>query len=119
MEAGAFVNYSGSRDGFVHISEISHERVESVASVLKEGQKVKVKLIGFDRGKAKLTIKNSDNAQAEAPKKEAANHEKGNNHNQTTAPKSGGSDKREVAKKWKDKPADSEAQNITERKYFN
>ena len=60
LDAGAFVNYSGSRDGFVHISEIANERIETVASVLSEGQKVKVKLIGFDRGKGKLTIKNAD-----------------------------------------------------------
>jgi polyribonucleotide nucleotidyltransferase len=60
LDAGAFVNYSGSRDGFVHISEIANERIETVASTLSEGQMVKVKLIGFDRGKAKLTIKNAD-----------------------------------------------------------
>ncbi len=60
LEAGAFINYSGNRDGFVHISEIANERIESVAGILKEGQQVKVKLIGFDRGKAKLTIKNAD-----------------------------------------------------------
>ncbi len=60
LEAGAFVNYLGNRDGFVHISEIAHERIESVASALNEGQKVTVKLIGFDRGKGKLTIKNAN-----------------------------------------------------------
>ena len=60
LDAGAFINYLGSRDGFVHISEIAQERIESVASALSEGQKVRVKLIGYDRGKAKLTIKNVD-----------------------------------------------------------
>ncbi|HJD64240.1 MAG TPA: polyribonucleotide nucleotidyltransferase, partial [Rickettsia endosymbiont of Sericostoma sp.] len=61
LESGAFINYLGNRDGFIHISEISKERIESVSSVLKHGDVVKVKLIGFDnKGKAKLTIKNID-----------------------------------------------------------
>ena len=54
-------NYLGNKDGFVHISEICEERIETVSSVLKQGDIVKVKLIGFDnKGKAKLTIKNAD-----------------------------------------------------------
>ena len=121
LEAGAFVNYSGSRDGFVHISEISHERVESVASVLKEGQKVKVKLIGFDRGKAKLTIKNVDGNKSTPTKKEESPVRA-----EVEDSKEVGSDpvvkneKREVAKKWKNKPAAAAGdQNVTERKYFS
>lgn len=58
MEFGAFVNFLGSRDGLVHVSEIVNERVEKVDQVLKEGQLVKVKLIGTDnRGKIKLSMK--------------------------------------------------------------
>ena len=118
LEAGAFVNYSGNRDGFVHISEISHERVDSVTASLKEGQKVKVKLIGFDRGKAKLTIKNADGLPPEKPKKESQVSEKASTpKNVMPAPISKG-EKREVAKKWKNKPM-KEDENITERKYFN
>ena len=61
LDSGAFINYFGNKDGFVHISEIAEERIESVSSVLKQGDTVKVKLIGFDnKGKAKLTIKNAD-----------------------------------------------------------
>ena len=119
LEVGAFVNYSGSRDGFVHISEISHERVESVISVLKEGQILKVKLIGFDRGKAKLTIKNADNTQSETPKKEVPAREKAPDPQEVVSSPAPKSEKREVAKKWKSKPAVAEDQNVTERKYFN
>ena len=45
------------KDGLLHISEISEERTENVEDVLEEGQKVDVKLIGFDRGKMKLSMK--------------------------------------------------------------
>ncbi|MDW8415709.1 MAG: polyribonucleotide nucleotidyltransferase [Thermaurantiacus sp.] len=55
---GAFVNFLGSRDGLVHISEIRNERVERVSDVLHEGQTVKVKVIGIDeRGKVKLSMR--------------------------------------------------------------
>ena len=57
VEFGAFVNILPGKDGLVHISEISEERTENVGDVLKEGQEVDVKLIGFDRGKMKLSIK--------------------------------------------------------------
>ena len=57
VEFGAFVNILPGKDGLLHISEISNERTENVNDVLKEGQKVNVKLIGFDRGKMKLSIK--------------------------------------------------------------
>ena len=45
------------KDGLLHISEISEERTENVEDVLEEGQEVDVKLIGFDRGKMKLSMK--------------------------------------------------------------
>ena len=61
MDFGAFVNFLGKRDGLVHISEISQERIKSVSSVLNEGQEVKVKVLGIDdRGKVKLSMKMVD-----------------------------------------------------------
>jgi polyribonucleotide nucleotidyltransferase len=58
MDFGAFVNFMGSRDGLVHVSEIKEERVEKVADVLKVGETVNVKVLGFDdRGKIKLSMK--------------------------------------------------------------
>ncbi len=57
VEFGAFVNILPGKDGLVHISEISNERTENVNDVLEEGQEVEVKLIGFDRGKMKLSMK--------------------------------------------------------------
>jgi len=57
VEFGAFVNILPGKDGLLHISEISQERVEDVNSVLSEGDVISVKLIGFDRGKLKLSKK--------------------------------------------------------------
>ena len=55
---GAFVNFMGSRDGLVHISQLKNERVEKTTDVVNEGDEVKVKVIGVDdRGKVKLSIK--------------------------------------------------------------
>jgi polyribonucleotide nucleotidyltransferase len=66
VDFGAFVNFLGSRDGLVHISEISRERVSKTADVLKVGDVVKVKVLGFDdRGKVKLSMKNIDQATGE------------------------------------------------------
>ena len=58
MDFGAFVNFLGSRDGLVHISELSPQRVKQVGDVVAVGQSVKVKVIGMDdRGKVKLSMK--------------------------------------------------------------
>ena len=57
VEFGAFVNILPGKDGLLHISEIAEERTEDVNAVLKEGQEIEVKLIGFDRGKMKLSKK--------------------------------------------------------------
>ena len=58
VDFGAFVNFFGAKDGLVHVSQISNERVNRPQDVLKEGQVVKVKLMGFDdRGKTKLSMK--------------------------------------------------------------
>jgi polyribonucleotide nucleotidyltransferase len=57
MEFGAFVNFLGKQDGLVHISELADKRVAKVSDVVKEGDEVKVKVIGFDRGKVKLSMK--------------------------------------------------------------
>jgi len=57
MEFGAFVNFLGKQDGLVHISQLAAERVSKVSDVVKEGDEVSVKVIGFDRGKVKLSIK--------------------------------------------------------------
>jgi polyribonucleotide nucleotidyltransferase len=58
MDFGAFVNFFGSRDGLVHISQLAPRRVQKTSDVVKEGDKVKVKLLGFDeRGKVRLSMK--------------------------------------------------------------
>jgi len=66
MDFGAFVNFFGSRDGLVHISQLAPNRVQKVTDVVKEGDKVKVKLLGFDdRGKVRLSMKVVDQATGE------------------------------------------------------
>ena len=58
---GAFVNFLPSKDGLVHISELADRRVEKTTDVVKEGDSVKVLVIGFDeRGKIKLSLKRVD-----------------------------------------------------------
>jgi polyribonucleotide nucleotidyltransferase len=58
MDFGAFVNFFGSKDGLVHISQLASRRVQKVNEVVKEGDKVKVKLLGFDeRGKVRLSMR--------------------------------------------------------------
>jgi polyribonucleotide nucleotidyltransferase len=61
MDFGAFVNFFGKRDGLVHVSQLSNERVTHPKDILQEGQTVKVKLMGFDeRGKVRLSMKAVD-----------------------------------------------------------
>ena len=61
MDFGAFVNFFGKRDGLVHVSQLSNERVGHPKDILQEGQSVKVKLMGFDeRGKVRLSMKAVD-----------------------------------------------------------
>src|SRR5262249_20276044 len=66
MYFGAFVNFFGSRDGLVHISQLAATRAKKTTDVVKEGDKVKVKLRGFDdRGKVRLSMKVVDQATGE------------------------------------------------------
>jgi polyribonucleotide nucleotidyltransferase len=62
-EFGAFVNFLGAKDGLVHISELANERVNRTTDIVKDGDAVKVKVIGFDdRGKVKLSMRVVDQA---------------------------------------------------------
>ena len=74
VDFGAFVNFLGSRDGLVHISELASARVGKVTDVVNVGDAVKVKVLGFDdRGKVKLSMKQVDQATgADLTKKEEA-----------------------------------------------
>src|SRR6202049_4987414 len=82
MEFGAFVNFFGAKDGPVQLSPLAASRVQKTSDVVKEGDKVKVKLLGFDdRGKTRLSMKAVDQVtgedleakqKTEAPPREAA-----------------------------------------------
>ncbi|WP_282062409.1 polyribonucleotide nucleotidyltransferase [Roseobacter litoralis] len=73
VDFGAFVNFFGKRDGLVHVSQIENRRLNHPSDVLKEGQEVKVKLLGFDdRGKVRLSMKVVDQETGEEVKKEEA-----------------------------------------------
>jgi len=72
MDFGAFVNFFGKRDGLVHVSQLSAERVSHPKDLLTEGQDVKVKLMGFDdRGKVRLSMKVVDQATGAELKEDA------------------------------------------------
>lgn len=66
VDFGAFVNFMGSRDGLVHISEIAPQRIAKVSDVVNVGDDVRVKVLGVDeRGKVKLSMKSVDQATGE------------------------------------------------------
>ncbi len=72
VDFGAFVNFFGKRDGLVHVSQIENRRLNHPSDVLKEGQEVKVKLLGFDdRGKVRLSMKVVDQETGEEVAPEA------------------------------------------------
>ncbi|SON58220.1 Polyribonucleotide nucleotidyltransferase [Hartmannibacter diazotrophicus] len=72
VDFGAFVNFFGSRDGLVHVSQLAPQRVANVKDVVKEGDKVWVKLMGFDdRGKVRLSMKVVDQETGQEIKAEA------------------------------------------------
>ncbi|MBN4016529.1 polyribonucleotide nucleotidyltransferase [Rhodospirillaceae bacterium AH-315-P19] len=72
MDFGAFVNFLGARDGLVHISELAPQRVAQVGDVVKEGEMVKVKVLGVDdRGKVKLSMRAVDQATGKDIQKKA------------------------------------------------
>ncbi|WP_172300434.1 polyribonucleotide nucleotidyltransferase [Pseudoruegeria sp. HB172150] len=71
VDFGAFVNFFGKRDGLVHVSQIENRRLNHPSDVLKEGQEVYVKLLGFDdRGKVRLAMKMVDQSTGEELKEE-------------------------------------------------
>ena len=66
VDFGAFVNFLGARDGLVHISELAPHRVGKTTDIVKVGDQVKVKVLGFDdRGKVKLSMKQVNQATGE------------------------------------------------------
>ncbi len=71
VDFGAFVNFFGKKDGLVHVSQIENRRLNHPSDVLKEGQEVFVKLLGFDdRGKVRLAMKMVDQESGEEIKEE-------------------------------------------------
>jgi polyribonucleotide nucleotidyltransferase len=73
MDFGAFVNFFGKRDGLVHVSQMTFERGANPKDLVKEGQEVRVKLMGFDdRGKVRLSMKVVDQETGKEVKREGA-----------------------------------------------
>ena len=76
VDFGAFVNFFGKRDGLVHVSQIENRRLNHPSDVLKEGQEVFVKLLGFDdRGKVRLAMKMVDQESGQEIPREEKNEE--------------------------------------------
>ena len=102
MHLGAFVNFFGKKDGLVHISQLSTERVNKVTDVVSEGDIVKVKFVGFDRGKVKLSMKNIDQETGEESVSENKKEDKKENKKE---------DKKENKKEDKKKNSDIEKED--------
>ncbi len=119
IDSGAFVNYIPNRDGFVHISEIAHERIDTVSSVLTQGDIVKVKFMGFDnKNKPRFSIKSVD----AKPTVDSDVAEPVASKSINKSEKSDEPEKREVAKKWSSNQSKSSENDdivVKERKYFN
>ena len=84
MKFGAFVSLPGGKSGLVHISEIAYSYVSEVSDFLKEGQEVKVKIIGVDEnGRINLSIKKAQEppAQQQAPRRRQFNQNAGSEGN--------------------------------------
>lgn len=80
MKFGAFVSLPGGKSGLVHISEIAYSYVNEVSDFLKEGQEVKVKVIGVDEnGRINLSIKKAQEPPAQPPKRRTFNQNPNNN----------------------------------------
>ena len=102
MDFGAFLNFFGKKDGLVHISQLSTERVNKVTDVVSEGDIVKVKFVGFDRGKVKLSMKNIDQETGEESVSENKKEDKKENKKE---------DKKENKKEDKKKNSDIEKED--------
>lgn len=100
MEFGAFVNFLGTRDGLVHISELANARVREVGDVVKEGQEVYVKCLGVDdRGKVRLSLRLVNQETGEAledtrPPREEGGFERHQDRNHDGDSHGGGGDRR-------------------------
>ena len=116
MEFGAFVNIMNGKDGFLHISEISMEKISDINTVLKESDQVWVKVIGFDqRGKVKLSMKVVNQGNGESLSSDVAittNEPRPNNH-ANKGPRT--SNKRPINNSGNEK---EEAPKAEKRKYF-
>lgn len=117
LQFGAFINYVGNKDGFIRMNEISNDEISTIDSVLKEGEIVKVKIIGFDnKGKAQLTMKITDQPSHPSQPKQTKGIE-------ASQDKVGSKDnKRESAKKWQASSSANKEENnevVKERKYFS
>ena len=79
MKFGAFVSLPGGKSGLVHISEIAYSYVNEVSDFLKEGQEVKVKIIGIDEnGRINLSIKKAQEPPPQPPRRKPFNNQGGN-----------------------------------------
>lgn len=118
MEFGAFINLVGSRDGFLHISEIANEKTANINDALTEGNQVWVKVIGYDqRGKVKLSMKVVNQETGENLAEDVEMKPKNTSEKPNREPKSGNGNKRSSAPR---KEKEAEPQPKTEkRKYFS
>lgn len=120
MDFGAFINFLGANDGFVHISEVHKDRIANINEHLEAQQTIKVKVIGFERGKAKLSVRQVDqqsgedlghlfkkeNKESREPRENRDNKDRKNFKNKSKTSNN-------------NEPKQEKADNNTEKKFFN
>ncbi len=124
LESGAFVNIPGGKDGFLHISEVSKERIASIADHLTVGEKVKVKIIGFEKGKIKVSIKATLGESTDTAPTEKKTPEHGKEERNAREPKREGRNSEKGASKKLEEASIAASSDlskpvVSERKYFN
>lgn len=134
LDSGAFIQLTETKEGYLHISQISDQHVDNINDHLKEGKSVKVKVVSFDRGKAKLTMNLDSNITSERPRRRTFNRDSSGGRDSGNRRHSGGGNRdydrsdsrnRDSDSRNRDsdnrnrRPRRSNSDNVTtEKKYF-
>jgi polyribonucleotide nucleotidyltransferase len=119
LDFGAFVNFIGNKDGLVHISELTDTRVESVTDVVKEGDVVKVLVVGVDsKGKVKLSMRAVDQETGELNHNYSSSSNDSSDASRAKKPSSSSRPPRTGDRNDKFERKDRDGYNPEKRKYF-
>ncbi len=114
LDFGLFVNFLKNQDGFIHISEITGEKIDDIKKVVTEGDKVKAKIIGYDRGKARMSMKRVDQSTGKdisADIESSSSESKNKRHSEPR--------KNNKKRSRSESESSNPEEPVTEKKYFN